>query len=529
MQHMEEHGIGRPSPHWRLGPFDLRLPFIHYRLELPDFAQGLFMCVVDLGAIPLMTEALGMPFEVALAVVTLNGLLYLTHHLLGDPVVPGWITPAIPLLITYVGSFPEEQRVWALISFQLMLGVFSVFLGVTGLASHVVRIVPAALRSGIVLGAGIAAIISVFEPDGRFHSFPITITVAVLIAFFLMYSTFFTHLRQKAVGWRFIASLGILPSILAAVIVAPIVGEASWPTIEWGFSRPDFATLWNEYTVFGVGFPPAMMFLTAIPTVLATYIVVFGDVLQAKAVLHEADHVRRDEEVVYNPDRAHLLFGGRNMIMSIIGPDVAMCGPLWAAMHVVIVERYKQGKRAMKTVFGGAGSFRWGTNCGLLLLPIVTFVQPILAVGLALTLIIQGFVSVRVGIMEAKNQKDLGIAGVTAAVLATQGAAWGFAAGILLLLIIYGKNMFREVRDGTLRPFDEVNTTDTFADSTEEFSKLAELNLQPGDTVQEDTSAEESGSSGSCEASGAADATDANDATDASEPPEPPTTSTTSR
>ena len=46
------------------------------------------MCAVDLAAIPLMTELLGMPFEVALAVVMLNGLLYLTHHLLGDPTVP---------------------------------------------------------------------------------------------------------------------------------------------------------------------------------------------------------------------------------------------------------------------------------------------------------------------------------------------------------------------------------------------------------------------------------------------------------
>ena len=83
-----------------------------------------------------------------------------------------------------------------------------------------------------------------------------------------------------------------------------------------------------------------------------------------------------------------------------------MCGPLWAAMHVVIVERYKQGKRAMRSIVGGAGSFRWSTNTGLLLLPITSFVEPILPVGLALTLIIQGFVSVRVGIMEAKNQKE---------------------------------------------------------------------------------------------------------------------------
>lgn len=91
---------GEESPYVPLGPFKLRLPFVHYRFEWPDYCQGLLMCAVDLAAIPLMTELLGMPFEAALAVVILNGLLYLLHHLLGDPVVPGWITPAIPLLMS---------------------------------------------------------------------------------------------------------------------------------------------------------------------------------------------------------------------------------------------------------------------------------------------------------------------------------------------------------------------------------------------------------------------------------------------
>lgn len=63
------------------------------------------------------------------------------------------------------------------------------------------------------------------------------------------------------------------------------------------------------------------------------------------------------------------------------------------------------------------GSFRWGTNTGLLLLPIVSLVQPILVVALALTMLIQGFVSVKVGALEARNQRDLGVAGVIDAVL----------------------------------------------------------------------------------------------------------------
>ncbi len=166
-----------------LGPFKLRLPFIHYRFEWPDYFQGLLMCAVDLAAIPLMIELLGMPFEVALAVVLMNGILYLTHHLLGDPVVPGWITPAIPLIMAYCMTFQEgTDRVHSLIAFQMTLGALAILLGVTGMAKKVVSFIPQAIKSGIIIGAGFAAVNSVFVVGGRFDSFPWSISIAVGIA-----------------------------------------------------------------------------------------------------------------------------------------------------------------------------------------------------------------------------------------------------------------------------------------------------------------------------------------------------------
>jgi len=450
MSELHQQDLGVEAPYWPVGPFKVRLPFIHYRFELSDYMQGLLMCAVDLAAIPLMTEFLGMPFEVALAVVMLNGLLYLTHHLLGDPVVPGWITPAIPLLMAYCSQFPEgPERVHALITFQLMLGIFSIGLGMTGMARKVVSLVPSALKAGIIMGAGLSAVVTVFKEGGRFDSFPWTISIAVGIAFYLVFSLHFQQLKKRNRFWWNFAKLGIFPIILLAVFVAPIFGEAPWPSIEWGISKPDFVTLWNEYTVFGLGMPPLMMFVTAIPTVLAAYLVVFGDVLGAKAILGEADHIRSDEKVDFNPNRSHLIFGGRNAFMSIFGPDVAMCGPQWSAMQVVITERFKGGAQAMKSIYGGVGSFRWGTNTGLLLLPVVTLLQPILGVALALTLLIQGYVSVRLGIMEARSQRDLGIAGVIGAVLAIKGAGWAFAIGVGLCALIYGAQMFRGENDQT--------------------------------------------------------------------------------
>lgn len=405
-----------------------------------------------MAAIPLITQALGMPFEAALAIVIMNGLLYLLHSTLGDPVIPGWITPAIPLLQLYLEEFPMEQRVHALIAFQLILGIFSIALGVSGLASKIVSIIPNALRAGIVVGAGLAAIQSIFAAGGKFDSFPITISVCVGIAFFLLYSKWFQHAQIGNRTLGFIGGLGILPAMLLAVLVAPLAGETPWPEIEWGLSTPDFITMWSQYTVFGVGLPPIEMFVTAIPTVLAAYIVVFGDVLQSKAVLDEANAVRTDENVQYNPNRAHMIFGGRNALMSFFGPDTAMCGPLWAAMHVTTSERYKKGPKAMQSIFSGAGSFRWGTNTGLWLLPIVSIMEPILGVALALTLLVQGFVSIRVGITEARSKTDLGIAGVVAAVLAIKGATWGFVAGILLVALIYTKDFFRGEDDGVFAP-----------------------------------------------------------------------------
>ncbi|CAN0099090.1 unnamed protein product, partial [Chrysoparadoxa australica] len=232
---------GDESPYIPLGVFKVRLPFIHYKWEWPDYLQGLLMCAVDLAAIPLIMELLGMPFEAAIAIVILNGLLYLVHHLLGDPVVPGWITPAIPLLMIYVNEFPMgPERVQALMAFQMMLGMLSIILGLTNLATKVVHAIPTAIKSGIVMGAGIAAVVSVFEQDGRFDQFPWTTSIAVGVAFYLIYSKHYASLRTRHHVFQIIAKLGIFPIILLAVIVAPMVNESAWPVLEWGITQPDF-------------------------------------------------------------------------------------------------------------------------------------------------------------------------------------------------------------------------------------------------------------------------------------------------
>ena len=90
-----ERAHGAEQPYWPMGPFKLRLPLIHYRWEYPEMIQGLIMFVVGLAMIPLLQKYLAMPYEAALAFCVIAGIGYMLPALLGVPLVPGWITPAI--------------------------------------------------------------------------------------------------------------------------------------------------------------------------------------------------------------------------------------------------------------------------------------------------------------------------------------------------------------------------------------------------------------------------------------------------
>ncbi|MGO9568199.1 MAG: hypothetical protein ACLP5H_11715 [Desulfomonilaceae bacterium] len=438
---------GKEQPYIPFGPFHIRFPFIHYRLEVADFAQGLIMCAVCLGIIPILQEYLGMPFEIAITIVILNGFLYCWHAHLGDPVVPGWITPAIPLLLLWLKTFPEGvPRMHALIAFEFELGLFALVLGMTGLAKRFVDLVPDALKAGILLGAGVAAVRLVFETGGRFDKYPWTITIAIGFAFFILFSNYFKTLRPKNKAFKFLSDLGLLPALILAIPVAPLLGELPWPTIEWGFTVPHFYTLFSEWTPFSsrIGFPELSLYMSAAPLVAATYIVLFGELIQAEALVDEAREWRHgDENVHFDANRNNIIVGMRNMGMSLFGPDASMCGPMWAAMQVVECERYKHGRQAMDSLIGGVASFRLGTFFAYFLMPIVSLVRPILPIALSLTMLIQGYVAVRIGILKARTYNDLGVAGVVGAVLISRGAAYAFAVGIVLCALIYGRDFFR--------------------------------------------------------------------------------------
>ena len=50
-------------------------------------------------------------------------------------------------------------------AFQFMLGLLSVFLGTNKIATKIIGLIPSAIKSGIIIGAGIAAITTVFKAE----------------------------------------------------------------------------------------------------------------------------------------------------------------------------------------------------------------------------------------------------------------------------------------------------------------------------------------------------------------------------
>lgn len=424
---------GEEQPYIPLGPFKLRIPLVHFRWEWPEALQALVLCATCLGAIPVLTEYLGVSFEVALTMVIINGFLYMLHFLLGDPVVPGWITPAVPLIMAYLTRYEMgPERTQALIALQLLVAFVFLFFGSTGLAVRLVRMVPESIKAGVILGAGISAIINVME--SRFASAPIVITIGTFIAFFLLFSAGFKDLSKRHQFLNQLGKYGMLPSIIVALIVGPLVNELPVPQIEWGIAKLHLGELISNYTVFGIGFPSLRLFIEALPLLFAVYIIAFGDFVLAETVIRTADEIRKDEILEFNPNRSNLISGIRNAILAFVAPYTQLAGPLWAAVTVSVAERYKHGRDAMDSFWGGIGTFRIMTFVGVSLMPIVSLVRPTLSVALALTLVVQGFACAYIAMSMVKDNYQRGVAGFMAVLLALKGAAWGLGIGILLYM-----------------------------------------------------------------------------------------------
>jgi len=448
------------QPYWG-GSLRFRLPFIHYPWEWPDFIEGAILCVVPMGVIAAMQGAFGVTYEVALTMVIINNFMYLLHTSFGDPSVAGWITAGIPLYMAYVAEYATETTkvpaIQAMCALQLILAVFFLVMAVSGGAKKVVTLVPTSIKSGILLGAGIAAIIRVWTNDsngiqnpvakwefgGGIGLFSFSFTIAVILSFFILWSPRSLRYRRKAKWFAWVAKYGIAPTFIIGYIIGMALGEVPQPTgvldSGWIFV-PKIADTYNAMSPLVVGWPTGEMFAGAVSTAIIAYILAFGDILVAQAILDDANNARKDELVVLDPNRANFFSGVRNLIEAIIWPYLPLAGPQWTAGQALVVNRFKESTPEEEySYWGGATGIFWGMSIIMLIYPIVLVVKPALPFGFGLTMAVQGYLCTYLAMEMISTNVQRGMAGMIGGILATRGATWALIMGVLFWLVLeYG-------------------------------------------------------------------------------------------
>ena len=374
-------------PYIPLGPFQWRIPGVHYRVEYVEFFQGLILGATALSSIPYLTDYLGLPYELAWSCVILEVALYMLHGWLGDPVVPGWITPTLPFTLAFISGFEKGPQL---------------------------------------------------EEGSQLLTAPVATLAGTLLLAFLSFSPFCEKKRGKYKILDVMAKYGNLFPYLIAMLLGVALGELAKPVLEMGsvIRIPDFSNMFHTVSVFAVGFPPLSMFIKALPLALICYVLAFGDFVTSETLVKEAQESRDDEYIDFNSSRSNLISGLRNLILAIFAPFPPLSGPLWVGMTVSVAMRYREGKKAMKSLIGGMSSFRMATFLSVILVPIVSFMKPIMGVGSAITLLFQAYVCARIGMEYCKSNTDKSIAGIMAAVLAFKGSGWALLVGFALNFIL---------------------------------------------------------------------------------------------
>ena len=436
---MNSLDVRHELPYIPFGPFKIRLPFFHYKIEKVEFIQGLVLGVTGLSSVPYLMEYLGLPYEIAWSCVIIDVFLYILHGFLGDPVVPGWITPTLPLTIIYLQGYEMgPERIQAMIALQILVGLVFIFMGITKMADRFVHVIPNSIKGGILLAAPITVMAGQLGEGQSFSKYPISIIAGVGLLLLISFSDKYQELRKNSKFLDLIAKYGNLFPYLLAMVVGLIMKEIATPVVtgENMIKLPEFSNIISQISIFGVGVPSFRYFVDALPLALVCYVIAFRDFITSETLIKEASEARKDEIIDFNSSRSNLVSGIRNIILGILAPFPPLSGPLWVGMTVSVSMRYKEGKAAMRSLLGGMASFRLATFFSVICVPVVMFFKPLFPVGASITLVFQAFVCARIGMDYCKTDRDKMIAGVMAAVLAVRGSAWALGVGIALNILL---------------------------------------------------------------------------------------------
>jgi hypothetical protein len=394
------------------GPFTLRIPFIHLRFRAGEFFQGMVISGATAFAAVPIAMGLGLTFEEGVALSFIAGTLIGAGPIFfGEPMAPGWVTPAVPIVIAAFAAKGQFNGVYDPAVFQFMAAMCIEFtlllfiMGITGWGKKLIEIIPNGLKAGIILGAALAAFYQVFVTDlDKLMIQPISMGLAISLCVITTFSEPFKKLALNNKFFKVVGSLGLLPGFVLAALVAFLLNEVTF-NIEWGFRFPDVVSLFNRTSPLAIGFPSIDMYLEAIPLVVIGYTLLFGDLITGTEVLNDAQTQRPDEPLDVDLDRSHLSVAMRNFLGLLVNPFFPTQGALWTGVHVVVAERWKKGPKEMPSIFDGLGSYYlMGIPFLYVTLPFITLMKPLMQMALTLTLILTGFACAYVAMAIPKKE-----------------------------------------------------------------------------------------------------------------------------
>jgi hypothetical protein len=444
---------GEVQPGVKWGPFTMRIPFIHLRFSLADMLQGFAVAgATGLALVPYFMALLGLSFEEAVVMSMFHSmLLSFSWMFFGDPYAPGWLTPAIPFVVAFITSpaylGDHASQFQAMTALSLNFAFILIVLGMTGLGSKLIQIVPSVFKGGIILGAAIAAFMRVTkdgDPANVFQSAPIagTLGVAVCLAFAFSKPMQAIAMRNRAVAK--VLGYGLLPGFIIAGIVGFFTGEFDY-NIRWEILDVSGAavSLWAKASPFMIGWPPIETFIASFPLALITYILFFGDVVTGNEMIEQAQKERDDEKLEINSSRAHMATGIRNVLMGILAPFFSTQGVLWTGIQVVLLKRWSQGKGKLNSFFDSLGSFYlFGLPILFILLPLVSLLEPLLPVALAVTLILTAFACATLALSLVNDATERGAMVITAMAFSLFEPWLGLLIGLITIASLCGIGVF---------------------------------------------------------------------------------------
>ncbi|WP_193163803.1 hypothetical protein [Microbulbifer hainanensis] len=428
---------------WRWGQFSLRVPLLHLKVVPSQMLQGLVVASgTSLIMAPVMTGYFGLSFEEALALIMLaNTVLCASFLLFGEPFAPGMLTPAFPLVLTFIVSgYPEGPvRFQVMTALSLSLAAIALLFSLTGLSKRVMASLPAALKAGIIFGAAISALDRVFVKDvALFESHPISATTALVVALLFTFSAPIQRLRAKSRIVDAISSLGLLPGFLAAALVGMAVGEVQFD-VQWGWLLPPVAETLAKVSPLSIGWPPLTMYLEVLPLAFVAYVILFGDFITGSEMIRSAQGERPDDPIDLNFERTQVAVATRNAVSAVIAPMFPFQGVLWTGVHAVVVQAWRSGRDKVVDLRSGIGSYYvYGLPLIYLCWPWISLIKPLMTIALMLTLALTAFACIMVAAPLVKKPLEMVSALVIGYMLAMFDVWTALAVAVFLLVAVNG-------------------------------------------------------------------------------------------